>query len=59
MAGAFPPDLPKLRIVEIVGVDKQADGGTHVKNLREVGRVQFLKSENKGRNNRRVYFKLN
>jgi len=59
MAGAFPPDLPTLRIVEIVGVDKQADGGTHVKNLREVGQVQFIKSENKGKNNRRIYFKLN
>ena len=59
MAGAFPPDLPTLRIVEIVGVDKQADGGTHVKNLKEVGQVQFLKTENKGKNNRRIYFKLN
>ena len=58
MAGAFPPYLPVLRIVEIVGVDKQADGGTHVKNLREVGQVQLLKTENKGKNNRRIYFKL-
>ncbi|MGA2680828.1 MAG: alanyl-tRNA editing protein [Candidatus Bathyarchaeia archaeon] len=58
MAGAFPPDLPSLRIVEIVGVDKQADGGTHVKNLQEVGQVQLLKTENKGKNNRRIYFKL-
>lgn len=59
MAGAFPPDIPLLRIVEIVGVDKQADGGTHVRNLREVGQVQLLKTENKGKNNRRIYFKLN
>jgi misacylated tRNA(Ala) deacylase len=58
MAGAFPPELPVLRIVEIVGVDKQADGGTHVINLREVGQVQLLKTENKGKNNRRIYFKL-
>jgi len=58
MAGAFPPDLPSLRIVEIVGVDKQADGGTHVKNLREVGQVALLKTENKGKSNRRIYFKL-
>jgi misacylated tRNA(Ala) deacylase len=47
-----------LRIVEIVGIDRQADGGTHVKNLREVGRIEFLKAENKGRVNRRVYFRL-
>jgi misacylated tRNA(Ala) deacylase len=59
MAGAFPPELPSLRIVEIVGVDKQADGGTHVMNLREVGQVELLKTENKGKNNRRIYFKLN
>ncbi len=59
MAGAFPPDLPSLRIVEIVGVDRQADGGTHVKNLREVGQVELLKTENKGKSNRRIYFKLN
>ena len=58
MAGAFPPNLPVLRIVEIVGVDKQADGGTHVKTLREVGQVQLLKTENKGKNNRRIYFRL-
>jgi misacylated tRNA(Ala) deacylase len=58
MAEAFPPDIPYLRIVEIVGVDKQADGGTHVKNLREVGQIKLLKAQNKGRYNRRVYFKL-
>ena len=59
MAGAFPPDIPVLRIVEIVGVDRQADGGTHVKNLREVGKVELEKTENKGKSNRRIYFKLN
>jgi misacylated tRNA(Ala) deacylase len=58
MAGAFPPDIPSLRIVEIVGVDKQADGGTHVKNLKEVGKVELLKTENKGKANRRIYFRL-
>ena len=58
MAEALPPNLPSLRIVEIVGVDKQADGGTHVKNLREVGQIELLKTENKGKHNRRVYFKL-
>jgi len=58
MAAAFPPDLPTLRIVEIVGVDRQADGGTHVRNLREIGKVELVKTENKGKNNRRIYFKL-
>ena len=58
MAEAFPPDFPVLRIVEIVGVDRQADGGTHVRNLREIGKVELVKTENKGKNNRRIYFKL-
>lgn len=56
MAEALPPDIPNLRIVEIAGVDKQADGGTHVENLKEVGHIKLLKTENKGKNNRRVYF---
>lgn len=58
MADALPPDIPNLRIVEVVGVDKQADGGTHVKNLKEVGQIKLLKTKNKGKNNRRVYFTL-
>jgi len=58
MAEALPPDIPNLRIVEIVGVDIQADGGTHVKNLKEVGQIELLKTKNKGKSNRRVYFTL-
>jgi misacylated tRNA(Ala) deacylase len=58
MAEAFPPNIPRLRIVEIVNVDRQADGGTHVRSLREVGQIEVLKTENKGKNNRRVYFVL-
>jgi len=58
MAEAFPPDLPRLRIVELVNLDKQADGGTHVKNLNEVGQINVLKTENKGKNNRRIYFTI-
>jgi len=41
-----------------VGLDRQADGGTHVRNLREVGKVVLVKTENKGKNNRRIYFRL-
>ena len=59
MAVAFPPNIPVLRIVEIVGLDRQADGGTHVRNLKEVGKVKLIKTQNKGKNNRRIYFKLN
>ncbi len=56
MAKALPPDIPSLRIIEITGVDKQADGGTHVRSLKEVGPIKLLKTENKGKSNRRVYF---
>lgn len=55
---AFPHDLPELRLVEIAGFDIQADGGCHVANLAEVGRIVLTKSENKGKANRRVYFVL-
>ena len=58
MAEALPPEIPVLRIVEVTGVDKQADGGTHVRNLREVGQIELLKAQNKGKSNRRVYFRL-
>ncbi len=58
MAEAFPPDTPILRVVEIVGVDKQADGGTHVRNLKEIGQIELIKAQNKGKMNRRVYFSI-
>jgi misacylated tRNA(Ala) deacylase len=58
MAAAFPPNIPFLRIVEITDVDIQADGGTHVRNLKEIGQIKLLKAENKGKKNRRVYFTL-
>ncbi len=59
LANALPPSIQILRIVEIPGVDLQADGGTHVKNLKEVGQIELIKLDNKGKNNRRIYFKLN
>ena len=58
LAGALPPSLTTLRIVEIVGLDVQADGGTHVKNTSEVGKIELVKLENKGAKNRRIYFTL-
>lgn len=56
LANAMPPSLDVLRIVQIGDVDTQADGGVHVKNTREIGRVVGLKTENKGKSNRRLYF---
>ncbi len=58
LASKMPPEVKELRIVEIEGVDIQADGGPHVANTKECGRIQVLKFENKGKNNRRVYFDL-
>lgn len=58
LANVMPPDVTILRIVEIMGIDMQADGGTHVKNTREIGKIQMLSVENRGKNNRRIYFTL-
>jgi misacylated tRNA(Ala) deacylase len=56
LAEAAPPADDKLRIVEIAGIDKQADGGLHVAHLKEIGKIQLLKLENKGKTNRRLYY---
>ena len=58
LANKMPPNLDELRIVQIGEVDTQADGGTHVKSSKEIGEIVFLKAENKGKNNRRIYFRL-
>ena len=50
----LPPAIQEVRVVNIEGIDQQADGGTHVANTREVGRVRITKSENKGRINKRL-----
>jgi misacylated tRNA(Ala) deacylase len=52
------PDREAIRVVEIRGVDLQACGGTHVKKTGEILGIRFVKAENKGRSNRRVYFEL-
>ncbi len=56
LANAAPPSLETLRIVQIGDVDTQADGGVHVGNTKEIGRIIGLRTENKGKNNRRLYF---
>ena len=54
----LPPDIQQIRIVEIVGVDLQADGGTHVRQTGEVGGVRVIKTENKGKLNKRMEIAL-
>src|SRR5215471_8781328 len=58
LAEAAPPAEPTLRIVEITGIDKQADGGLHVANLKEIQGIKLLKLENKGKTNRRLYYDI-
>ena len=49
-----PETVPEVRVVDIVGLDKQADGGTHVRRTDEVGRITVLKTESKGKGNKRI-----
>lgn len=58
LATAVPPQVEMLRIVEIGDIDTQADGGTHVANTSEIGQIEVIKIENKGKNNRRIHFRL-
>ena len=51
--------LDIIRVIEISGLDEQMDGGTHVKNTTEVGRIILESFENKGKQNKRLYIKLN
>lgn len=50
----IPASVAEIRVVDIVGLDKQADGGTHVHSTGEVGRVRVIKTENKGKGNKRI-----
>ncbi len=54
----IPEGVSEIRIVDIVGLDQQADGGTHVASTAQVGEVEVTKVENKGRQNRRVRIRL-
>ena len=49
-----PESVAEIRVVDIVGLDKQADGGTHVHSTDEVGRIRVVKTENKGKGFKRV-----
>jgi misacylated tRNA(Ala) deacylase len=50
----IPESVPEIRVVDIVGLDKQADGGTHVRSTAEVGRIRVVKTESKGKANKRI-----
>jgi misacylated tRNA(Ala) deacylase len=54
----LPPDLTEVRIVDIVGLDTQADGGTHVASTKQIGAIDVVKVENKGKGFRRLRIRL-
>jgi misacylated tRNA(Ala) deacylase len=54
----LPPGIETIRTIEIVGLDLQADGGTHVANTREVGGIRVTGYESKGRINKRIRLEL-
>ena len=56
LASRMPPEVRELRIVEIPGVDVQADGGPHVRNTSEIGKIVLLKAVNKGKRRKRLYY---
>ena len=54
----LPPGIAEVRTVEIVGLDLQADGGTHVANTREVGEIKVTDYKSKGAINKRIYIEV-
>jgi misacylated tRNA(Ala) deacylase len=53
-ANLIPREIDPLRVIDIVGLDRQADGGTHVLSTAEVGRVRVVGTESKGKDNKRI-----
>jgi misacylated tRNA(Ala) deacylase len=54
----LPEGIQEVRIVEIVGLDLQADGGTHVHNTSEVGQIRVVDYKSKGKINKRIYIQI-
>ena len=54
----LPEGIKEIRTIEIVGLDLQADGGTHVKNTAEVGKLRVINYKSKGKINKRIYVEV-
>jgi misacylated tRNA(Ala) deacylase len=54
----IPESVTEIRVVDIVGLDKQADGGTHVRSTGEIGHFTVVKTESKGKGNKRLRIAL-
>jgi misacylated tRNA(Ala) deacylase len=50
--------VEEIRVVDIKGLDRQADGGTHVRSTLEVGRIEVVKTESKGKSNKRMRIRV-
>jgi misacylated tRNA(Ala) deacylase len=57
-ANLIPASIDPLRVIDIVGLDRQADGGTHVASTAEVGHIRVVRTESKGRANKRIRIEL-
>jgi misacylated tRNA(Ala) deacylase len=53
-----PDDVSEVRIIDIAGLDQQADGGTHVASTSQIGKIEVVKIENKGRGFRRLRIRI-
>jgi misacylated tRNA(Ala) deacylase len=54
----IPDFVEQIRVVDIKGLDRQADGGTHVNTTLEVGRIEVVKTESKGKSNKRMRIRV-
>jgi misacylated tRNA(Ala) deacylase len=54
----IPPEVSQVRIIDIVGLDRQADGGTHVASTAQIGKIEVVKVENKGKGFRRLRIRV-
>lgn len=58
LANKLPPEIKELRIIDIEGLDRQACGGPHVADIGEIGKIEVVKIENKGKNNRKLSYRV-
>lgn len=58
LAKGMPSGIKEFRVVDIEGFDRQLCGGTHLKNINEIGTIRITRLENKGKSNRRIYFSI-
>ncbi len=58
LAKGLPESIKEVRIVNIGDFDVQGDGGTHINSTSEIEKIEFIKCDNRGKNNRRIYYKV-